>query len=431
MRNIFLITFFFQSTFISASQEKRDFVDEHEAKLQKKAKEAYESRRDWTKTFKLFDGSLIKHTPKGIKLASDGGEIEELYLEAWKDTRLKLPLHLKSSYSYEDFLCELITSGVYKPTAKEQETYFCIAGNEFSVFIQNCMVFDGRGPFYWVNLDGQKKCKQFNFIKAVAISHKGGGIRLENEGQDMIMNEEILIIDHQDQKICLHPYLTEYEFINRLIKIGLYSLDETLLCPTRRPVGYLYFGDYERNNDTKILKPCHYLVEERWLVDLSSYCFDPLPYFEWPYNMERRLWQLKSYSFIEQKFINDPLAPFPEMKTMSEEEHKKFLRSIFPRCFSVSVGQERAAMLIEIHNSISRQVYGFVPIVSNSATQNGLYDLPSEKHRNEGQKTRRNNKVVPTLQDIEEGYEEKTIDPTTISKNEALASSYQNQCVIV
>ena len=144
------------------------------------AKKAYKSRRNWTKRFKLFDGSFIEHTPKGIKLASDGGEIEELYLEEWNGTRLKLPLHLKSSYSYDDFLCELITSGVYEPTAKEQETYFCIAGTEFSVFIQNCMVFDGRGPFYWVNLDGQKKCKQFNFIKAVAISHKGGGIRLEN-----------------------------------------------------------------------------------------------------------------------------------------------------------------------------------------------------------------------------------------------------------
>lgn len=224
IKTFFILLSVFQIN--SAIWDKEAFPKEHEALAT--AKSWWEEMPNWEGKFLLADQSATIHHEKGgiwIEYNSDlvtpfnaekniqnlpyQEKCDEIYLMNWQNKELNCPLRLKAHSSRNDFVTELIRSGLYKGTFEEGEIFF--------------RSYRWEGDFTVVNLfftctgSNGKKIKR----ECRTIRHDLRGIWLYDERSDRI--EPIIFtflrLYCRDGKVLiLHQNQSYYEFMMRLIE---------------------------------------------------------------------------------------------------------------------------------------------------------------------------------------------------------------------
>ena len=192
------------------------------------AEKWWEDMPVWEDDFTIDNGSAtIYHDKNGIRMISnlvqafDQNDIEgeislyqnpvkEIYLTHWRGEPFTHPLRLKWHSSRDDFVIELIRSGLYTGTKEERQMYNS-SGNWHGHHTVCNLFFD-------VEEKTGKKC-----VECRSIEHEEKiGIVLSDDLSDRIMRPltSVGLTRPDGKKIYLHYRLSYYEFMMRLIETG-------------------------------------------------------------------------------------------------------------------------------------------------------------------------------------------------------------------
>lgn len=209
----------------SAIWDKEEFPKGHEALAI--AKNWWEEMPNWEDKFPLTDQSAtIHHEKDGIWIEYNSDLVTsfheekrmqnqpyqkkcaEIYLTNWQNKVLDFPLRLKAHSSRNDFVIELIRSGLYKGTFEEREIFFKSCRWEGDHTVVNisitCTDFDGKKI--------TKECR--------SIRHDSRGISLYDKQDNKVSDncESFGLFCREGRKISLHLNQSYYEFMMRLIE---------------------------------------------------------------------------------------------------------------------------------------------------------------------------------------------------------------------
>lgn len=194
-------------------------------KARDKAEKWWRDMPKWQESFDIDRGNAtVYHDEKGIRVVSNlvsafedhaANEIStylessaEIYLPQWQGQTLKQPLRLKWHSSRNDFVIELIRSGLYKGTADEQAMY------------ENSGNWHGHHTLVDLFFSDHRNSR--NRIACRSIEHAETGITLWDDKEDRIgpvySSVELFALD--GRKIHLNHKQSYYEFMMRLIETG-------------------------------------------------------------------------------------------------------------------------------------------------------------------------------------------------------------------
>jgi len=191
----------------------------------KKAEKWWRDMPKWKESFDISNGNAaICHDEKGIRIVSNfvcpfdrdntGTEIDqyqepsdEIYLTQWQGQKLEHPLRLKRHSSRDDFVIELIRSGLYKGTASEQAMYE-YSGN-----------WDGHHTVVGLFLNAHENTRS---RACRSIEHTEIGITLWDDKEARIgaVCSSVELFGFDGRKIHLNHKQSYYEFMMRLVETG-------------------------------------------------------------------------------------------------------------------------------------------------------------------------------------------------------------------
>lgn len=183
----------------------------NEDKSHKKARNWWNNMPKWKGRFPLHDGTIIEHEEDGIYIIpntvqdfnEENQKHQEIYLEEWNGKHFKRPLYLKIHSSRNDFIIELIKSGLYEGTLEEQIMYRNSskwAGAHTVVGLKIRSPWDGK------------------FYKCRTITHESCRLTFADEFGNVIDHAGSIRLLYDKKEIYLETQLSHYEFMSRLIE---------------------------------------------------------------------------------------------------------------------------------------------------------------------------------------------------------------------
>jgi len=190
-----------------------------EDKSHKKARKWWNNMPKWKGRFPLQDGTIIEHEEDGIHIIpntvqdfnEENQKHKEIYSQEWNGKNLKHPLYLKTHSSRNDFVIELIKSGLYEGSQEEQEMYRNSgkwAGAHTVVGIKLRSAWDGK------------------FYNCRTITHESYRLSFADEFGSVIDYARSIRLPYDKKEIYLEVELSHYEFVSRLIETGHVSFME-------------------------------------------------------------------------------------------------------------------------------------------------------------------------------------------------------------
>jgi hypothetical protein len=167
----------------------------------------------------LQDGTIIEHEEDGIYIIpntvqdfnEENQKHKEIYSQEWNGKHLKHPLYLKTHSSRNDFVIELIKSGLYEGSQEEQEMYRNSgkwAGAHTVVGIKLRSAWDGK------------------FYNCRTITHESYRLSFADEFGSVIDYARSIRLPYDKKEVYLDVELSHYEFVSRLIETGHVSFME-------------------------------------------------------------------------------------------------------------------------------------------------------------------------------------------------------------
>lgn len=194
-------------------------------KAENKAEKWWRDMPKWQESFDISNGNAtVYHDENGIRIVSNlvsafedhaANETStylessaEIYLPQWQAQTLKQPLRLKWHSSRNDFVIELIRSGLYEGTADEQAMY------------ENSGNWHGHHTLVGLFFSDHRNAR--NRIACRSIEHTEIGIKLWDDKEDRIgpVYSSVELFGLDGKKIHLNHKQSYYEFMMRLIEAG-------------------------------------------------------------------------------------------------------------------------------------------------------------------------------------------------------------------
>ncbi len=217
------------------AKKHREEIEAFWRRAYKKAEEWWAEMPNWQDRFNIDNGkATICHDKNGIRIVSnlvrsfDQDDVDEkisqyqepcpeIYLVQWQDKTFDQPLRLKWNSSRDDFVIELIRSGLYKGSVEEQAMY-----NRSHIWSGHHTIVN----LFFESIDrwsGQKKT-----VRCRSIEHQPEGISLRDDKENglgrVCASVELSYLN--GRKIYLNHRQSYYEFMMRLIETGHVSFME-------------------------------------------------------------------------------------------------------------------------------------------------------------------------------------------------------------
>lgn len=323
-------------------------------KAENNAEQWWRDMPKWKESFDISNGNAtVYHGENGIRIVSnlvsafeddDNNETSaylkssaEIYLPQWQGQTLKQPLRLKWHSSRNDFVIELIRSGLYKGTKSERAIY------------ENSGNWHGHHTLVGLFFCDHRNAR--NRIACRSIEHTETGITLWDDKEDRIGSvcSSVELFGFDGRKIHLNHKQSYYEFMMRLIETG--------------HVSFLQYPPYTIQGRSKI----DHLGKEK--IYYECYYYGDIPATENPLyrarelkkkmqKQERTRKQIEKQQKIAKEIcsaaINSALSIFSTLATQQEKNTKMASQTLLTQNIQVieDISTQRNDLLSRFLNGI-------------------------------------------------------------------------------